>query len=99
MAKQIWEEKGNMKLFEVSEEIERQVKNRKPIITNVDFYSASTYYAMGIEPDMYTPIFAVSRVLGWTAHVVEQLSDNRIFRPKANYQGGEGKKFVPIDER
>ena len=72
---------------------------KKNINPNVDFYSASTYFAMGIEPDMYTPIFAVSRILGWTSHVIEQLSDNEIFRPKANYQGGEGKEFVPIEDR
>ena len=73
--------------------------DKKNINPNVDFYSASTYYAMGIDPDMYTPIFAVSRVLGWSAHVVEQLSDNRIFRPKANYVGGEGKRFTAIADR
>ena len=90
---------GNVKWFEMSALLEKHMLEKKHINPNVDFYSASTYFAMGIEPDMYTPIFAVSRILGWTSHVIEQLSDNRIFRPKANYQGGEGKKFVPIEDR
>jgi citrate synthase len=90
---------GNVKWFEMSARLEQLMLEKKNINPNVDFYSASTYYAMGIEPDMYTPIFAVSRILGWTAHVVEQLSDNRIFRPKANYIGGEGKTFTAIENR
>tara|TARA_B100000683_G_scaffold276086_1_gene328861 strand:+ start:1983 stop:3107 length:1125 start_codon:yes stop_codon:yes gene_type:complete len=90
---------GNVKWFEMSARLEQLMLDKKNINPNVDFYSASTYYAMGIDPDMYTPIFAVSRVLGWSAHVVEQLSDNRIFRPKANYVGGEGKKLVAIEDR
>lgn len=90
---------GNVTWFEMSTKLEQLMMDKKNINPNVDFYSASTYYAMGIDPGMYTPIFAVSRVLGWTAHVIEQLSDNRIFRPKANYVGGEGKIAKPLAER
>lgn len=90
---------GNVKWFDMSERIERLMLERKAINPNVDFYSASTYYAMGIDPEMFTPIFAVARVLGWSAHVIEQLADNRIFRPKAKYVGELGKTFTPIHAR
>ena len=99
MSEQWGKRVGNVKWFEMSARLEKLMLDKKNINPNVDFYSASTYYAMGIDPDMYTPIFAVSRVLGWSAHVVEQLSDNRIFRPKANYVGGEGKRFTAIADR
>jgi citrate synthase len=82
---------GNVKWFDMSERIEQLLLEQKGLNPNVDFYSASTYYAMGIDPDLYTPIFAVARMLGWCAHVIEQRADNRIFRPKANYVGEVGK--------
>jgi citrate synthase len=65
----------------------------------VDFYSSTTYYAMGIPVDIFTPIFAVSRVAGWVAHAMEQYSDNRIIRPKAEYTGPKGLRFTPLDRR
>ena len=90
---------GTVKWFDMSERIERLMLEKKNINPNVDFYSASTYYAMGIEPEMFTPIFAVARIIGWCAHIIEQRQDNRIFRPKANYVGELGKSFLPISER
>ena len=99
MAKQIWEEKGNMKIFDVSEEIEKQVKDRKPIITNVDFYSAPLLYGLEIPTDLFTPLFAMSRVAGWTAHVLEQYRNNRLIRPRARYIGQIDRTFRPIDQR
>ena len=99
MAKQIWKEKGNMKIFDVSEEIEKQVKERKAIITNVDFYSAPLLYGLEIPTDLFTPLFAMSRVAGWTAHVLEQLADNRLIRPKSLYDGPDDLKYTPVDER
>ena len=99
MAKQIWEEKGNMKIFDVSEEIEKQVKERKAIITNVDFYSAPLLYGLEIPTDLFTPLFAMSRVAGWTAHVLEQYRNNRLIRPRARYIGQINRTFRPIDQR
>ena len=99
MAKQIWEEKGNKKIFDVSEEIEKQVKERKPIITNVDFYSAPLLYGLEIPTDLFTPLFAMSRVAGWTAHVLEQYRNNRLIRPRARYIGQIDRTFRPIDQR
>lgn len=95
-----WGERvGNVKWFDMSTRLEELMLERKNINPNVDFYSASTYYAMGIEPEMFTPIFAVARMLGWCAHVIEQRSDNRIFRPKANYIGEVGRQAQSIAER
>lgn len=91
---QEWGERAHeKKWFHMSEKLEKLMWERKHINANVDFYSASTYYTMGIEPDMYTPIFAVARMVGWTAHIIEQLKDNRIMRPEANYMGPVGKKL------
>lgn len=94
MSKEWGERAHEKKWFQMSEKIEELMQERKHINANVDFYSASTYYTMGIEPEMYTPIFAVARMVGWTAHVIEQLKDNRIVRPEANYIGPLGKKLM-----
>lgn len=94
MSKEWGERAHEKKWFQMSEAIEKIMWERKRINANVDFYSASTYYMMGIEPDMYTPIFAVARMVGWTAHIIEQLKDNRIMRPEAHYQGPIGKKRI-----
>jgi citrate synthase len=76
------------------------VKVEKKLNANVDFYSASTYTTLGIDLDLFTPIFAVSRIAGWTAHVIEQLDDNRLIRPRAEYTGPEYPvKYVPMDQR
>lgn len=93
MSKEWGERAQENKWFQMSEKIEALMLKRKAINANVDFYSASTYYAMGFEPDMFTPIFAVARMVGWTAHVMEQLKDNRIMRPEAHYVGAVGKKY------
>ena len=99
MAKKLWEERGNMELFNVSEEIEKQVKSRKQIITNVDFYSAPLLYGLDIPTDLFTPLFAMSRVAGWTAHVLEQYRNNRLIRPRARYVGTIDRTFRPIEQR
>jgi citrate synthase len=83
----------------MSEKVREIVKREKGLEVNVDFYSASTYYSMGIQPDLYTPIFAVSRIVGWTAHVMEQYAHNRLIRPRAEYIGPTDKRYVPIDQR
>ena len=76
------------------------MKAEKKLNANVDFYSASTYPTLGIDEDLFTPVFAVSRISGWTAHVIEQLDDNRLIRPRAEYLGPEyPNRYVPIDQR
>ncbi len=100
MSKKIWEEKGDMTLFETAEAIEREVKVAKPgLITNVDFYSATLLYGIGVPPDLFTPLFAMSRVAGWTAHTIEQYGNNRLIRPRARYVGATDRTYVPIDKR
>ena len=90
---------GDMKWYDMSVAIEEYIMEEKGLAPNVDFYSASTYYQMGIPIDIYTPIFAMSRVGGWIAHVLEQYEDNRLIRPRARYVGPEDQTFVPLDER
>ena len=91
---------GQPKWYEMSQKIEEFVKADKKLNANVDFYSASTYHTLGIDVDLFTPIFAVSRVSGWAAHVIEQLDDNRLIRPRAEYLGPEyPNQYVPIDQR
>ena len=90
---------GDTKWYEMSVAIEEYIAEEKGLAPNVDFYSASTYYQMGIPIDLYTPIFAVSRVGGWLAHVLEQWDDNRLIRPRAQYTGPEDSEFVPLSDR
>jgi citrate synthase len=93
-------ERGTTKWFEMSDQIEQMMKSReKPLYPNVDFYSASTYFMMGLPPEIYTPIFAVSRVVGWCAHVIEQQQHNKLIRPAANYIGEIDRAFPPIESR
>ena len=99
MAKKLWLERADTTLFEVAEEIEKQVKTRKQIITNVDFYSAPLLYGLDIPTDLFTPLFAMSRVAGWTAHVLEQYKNNRLIRPRARYVGPIDRTFRPIEQR
>jgi len=88
------------KWFEMSHKIENFVKAEKKLNANVDFYSASTYHVLGIDVDLFTPIFAVSRISGWTAHVIEQLDDNRLIRPRADYIGPSyPQHWVPMSQR
>ncbi|MBX7056323.1 MAG: citrate synthase [Pyrinomonadaceae bacterium] len=93
------EKKGEMKWFNMSQRIEQLMLEKKGMHPNVDFYSASTYYLMGIALDMYTPIFAVSRISGWTGHILEQYANNKLIRPRAEYIGARDLKYVPIEER
>ena len=98
-SKQMAEKKGESKWFEMSQRIENAMLEKKGMHPNVDFYSASTYYLMGIALDMYTPIFAVSRISGWTGHILEQYANNKLIRPRAEYIGERDLKYVPISER
>lgn len=100
MSRELGNSSGQGKWFEISQKIEGFVKADKKLNANVDFYSASTYHTLGIDVDLFTPIFAVSRISGWTAHVIEQLDDNRLIRPRAEYLGPEyPAPYVPIDQR
>lgn len=100
MSHDLGQSSGNPKWFEYSQKIEEFVKADKKLNANVDFYSASTYRTLGIDVDLFTPIFAVSRVGGWTAHVIEQLDDNRLIRPRADYIGpAYPQKYVPLEKR
>lgn len=98
-SKQVGEKVGEMKWFEMSQKIEKLMLEKKGMHPNVDFYSASTYYLMGIPLDQYTPIFAVSRISGWTGHILEQYSNNKLIRPRAEYIGGRDLKYLPVSER
>src|SRR6476620_1092914 len=98
-AKQMGEKKGEMKWFEMSQRIEQLMHEKKCMFPNVDFYSASTYYLMGIPLDLFTPIFAVSRISGWTGHILEQYGNNKLIRPRAEYIGERDRKYVPIADR
>jgi citrate synthase len=93
------EKTGEMKWFEMSQRIEQLMKEKKGMYPNVDFYSASTYFLMGIPLDLYTPIFAVSRISGWTGHILEQYANNKLIRPRAEYIGARDLKYIPISER
>jgi citrate synthase len=99
MLSDLSEEKGETKWLEMSDTIRETVVERKGLDANVDFYSASVYYLLGIETDLYTPIFAISRMTGWTAHLLEQWQDNRLIRPRAEYVGPRDKTVAPIAER
>lgn len=90
---------GNRLWFEMQEAMRQAVRARKNLPVNVDFYSASVYYSLGIPVDLFTPVFASSRIAGWTAHVLEQYADNRIVRPDALYTGARGLTYIPIQER
>src|SRR5215208_1554408 len=100
MSRELGERAGNTRWFEMSQRIEQLVSGEKKLYANVDFYSASTYYTLGIPLDLYTPIFAVSRVSGWTAHCLEQYKNNRLIRPRTDYIGpGYPQTFLPLDQR
>jgi citrate synthase len=99
MAAALAEESGNRKLFEMSTRLEELMLAEKGLHANVDFYSATVYHVLGIPMDLFTPVFAASRITGWTAHILEQLADNRIIRPRAEYVGPTDLKYVPIDQR
>ena len=100
MAVELSSELGEPKWIAMSERIAALMKEKKGLYANVDFYSATVYYSLGIPTDLFTPLFAISRTGGWTAHILEQLSDNRLYRPLSQYVGEPvGRKFVPINQR
>jgi citrate synthase len=99
LSREAGERAGETKWFEMSQLIEKLMKEKKGLNPNVDFYSASLYYSMGLPTHLYTPIFACSRISGWTAHVLEQYSNNRLIRPRAEYTGPSHLEYVPIDQR
>lgn len=99
MSKSLSEETGHTKLYEWSEAILKTMKEEKDIDPNVDFFSATVYYSIGIQPDLYTCIFAMSRVSGWTAHYLEQTANNRLVRPRALYTGEKNRDWTPIESR
>jgi citrate synthase len=100
MSEDLCKSSGQAKWFEMSRKIEQFIKAEKKLNANVDFYSASTYHVLGIDVDLFTPIFAVSRISGWSAHVIEQLDDNRLIRPRADYIGpAYPQHWIPTDKR
>ncbi|TCP32093.1 citrate synthase [Scopulibacillus darangshiensis] len=99
MSRKLTEGTDNSKWYEMSLKIEDIITKEKGLLPNVDFYSASVYHSLGIEHDLFTPIFAVSRVSGWLAHILEQYSDNRLIRPRAEYNGPEAREYTAIENR
>ena len=99
MSRQLGESRGDLKYYEMSRKIEEVMMQERGLNCNVDFYSASAYDALGIPMDLFTPVFAVSRISGWTAHVLEQYADNKLIRPRAQYVGARDRKYTPIEQR
>lgn len=100
MSRELGYSSGQTQWFEYSRKIEEFINSEKKLNANVDFYSASTYHTLGIDLDLFTPIFAVARISGWTAHVMEQLADNRLIRPRAEYVGPKyPNRYIPMEER
>jgi citrate synthase len=99
LSRELGEERGDTTYFRMSSDMERVVLEVKGLYPNVDFFAASVYHSLGIPIDLFTPVFAVSRMAGWTAHVIEQHADNRLIRPDSEYIGPRDQKWVPIDER
>lgn len=99
MSRELGERTGQPQWFRISDRIQRIMLEEKGLYANVDFYSASAYYVMGIPIDLYTPIFAASRISGWSAHVMEQLENNRLIRPRSEYVGPRDRRVKPIADR
>lgn len=99
MSEALGKRAGDTKWYEMSRKIEELVLADKGLYANVDFYSASVYYMLGIPVDLFTPIFACSRIAGWSAHVLEQFANNRLIRPRADYTGPRNQKYIPVTER
>jgi citrate synthase len=99
MSKRLGELAGDTLNYDMSARMEQTVLDVKGLLPNVDFYAASVYHSLGIPTDLFTPVFAISRMAGWTAHVIEQHADNRLIRPDSEYIGERGRKVVPITDR
>jgi 2-methylcitrate synthase len=98
-SKKLGEAAGNVTLYEVSETIEKLMWDEKKLFPNLDFYSASSYHFMGIPTPMFTPIFIMSRITGWAAHIFEQRANNKLIRPSADYIGPEKLDYIPLEDR
>ena len=99
LSREVGERHDDLRWYEVSEAIERTVTRQKGLHANVDFYAASVYHMLGIPTDLMTPVFAIARMAGWTAHVREQYANNRVIRPDSDYVGPRHQRYVPIDQR
>jgi citrate synthase len=99
MSEELAELTGNSRYYEMSRRMEQVVLDAKGLYPNVDFFAASVYHALGIPTDLFTPVFAISRMSGWTAHVIEQHEDNRLIRPDSEYTGPHDQHWVPVDQR
>ena len=99
MAKKLTEGTENEEFFNMSQEIEEFMKEKKGLIPNVDFYSATVYHTLGIDSDIFTLIFAMSRVAGWIAHIQEQQKNNKLIRPRSQYIGQENMTYIPLEKR
>ena len=99
MSQSMTEASAEPQWFKMSTILDKEMKERKGLLPNVDFYSASVYYSMGIPLDIFTPIFAVSRVTGWISHILEQYSKNRIYRPRGQWDGKTNQTYQPIEQR
>lgn len=99
MSHKLGEQHGDTKWYDISEKVEQLVFAKKGLKPNVDFYSATVYHYLDLSEDLFTPLFAMSRITGWTAHIMEQYNDNRLIRPRADYVGAKNQKYVPLENR